>query len=135
MTELKMEHVLMFVILGFALYHFVGGCKCNGFSVGGQDICKGGTYYNCVDSCPEVARYPNQPSPRDECINNCQENCPPPPPDPDPFAPPTPGEKQRENCMNKCRGYNKCDIRGISSEAHNKCMEYCDTRVDAGYCS
>ena len=41
MTELKMEHVLMFVIVAFVLYHFMGRCRCanrvvNGFNVGGQ---------------------------------------------------------------------------------------------------
>ena len=41
MTELKMEHVLMFVIVAFLLYHFMGRCSCNGngnngFNVGGQ---------------------------------------------------------------------------------------------------
>ena len=35
MAELKIEHVLMFVIVAFVLYHFVGRCSCgNGFSVG-----------------------------------------------------------------------------------------------------
>ena len=44
MTELKMEHVLMFVIVAFLLYHFMGRCSCanrvvNGFNVGGQTDC------------------------------------------------------------------------------------------------
>ena len=38
MTELKMEHILMVLIAGFVLYHFMGGCGClrrgNGFRVG-----------------------------------------------------------------------------------------------------
>ena len=37
--ELKVEHVLMFVIAAFLLYHLVGNCGCanrgDGFSVGG----------------------------------------------------------------------------------------------------
>ena len=37
----KMEHVLMFVIVAFVLYHFMSRCRCNGngnngFNVGGQ---------------------------------------------------------------------------------------------------
>ena len=37
MTELKMEHILMFVIAAFILYHLLGSCGCgNGFSVGGE---------------------------------------------------------------------------------------------------
>ena len=31
----KMEHVLILLIAVFLLYHFVGRCRCNGFSVGG----------------------------------------------------------------------------------------------------
>jgi hypothetical protein len=36
--ELKIEHVLLFVIVAFLLYHLMGRCGCsgNGFSVGGQ---------------------------------------------------------------------------------------------------
>jgi len=133
MAELKMEHVLMFVIVAFVLYHFVGGCNCNGFSVGGQDSCKDGTYLNCVDSCPGVACYPNQPCPREGCINNCKKNCNVPTPGPRQL--PTPEEKQRAKCMNECSDYNKCSLPGLSNEFHNKCMEYCDKRVDAGHCS
>ena len=37
MTELKMEHVLMVLIVAFVLYYFMGSCSCgNGFSVGGN---------------------------------------------------------------------------------------------------
>ena len=37
--ELSVEHVLMFVIVAFLLYHLLGRCGCtgNGFSVGGVD--------------------------------------------------------------------------------------------------
>ena len=40
-TELSIEHVLLFVIAASLLYHFVGKCGCNkdGFSVGGQIDC------------------------------------------------------------------------------------------------
>ena len=35
MSELKMEHVLMLIIVVFVLYHFMGRCSCrNGFRVG-----------------------------------------------------------------------------------------------------
>jgi hypothetical protein len=40
--ELKVEHVLMFVITAFLLYHLIGNCGCanrgDGFSVGGENI-------------------------------------------------------------------------------------------------
>jgi hypothetical protein len=41
-VELKMEHILMFVIVAFVLYHFMGRCSCgmrrrDGFSVGCQN--------------------------------------------------------------------------------------------------
>ena len=40
MTELKMEHVLMVLIVAFVLYYFMGSCSCgNGFSVGGEGDC------------------------------------------------------------------------------------------------
>ena len=38
MAELKMEHILILVIVVFVLYHFMGRCQCNGFSVGGQGL-------------------------------------------------------------------------------------------------
>lgn len=36
--DLSVEHVLMFVIIVFLLYHLIGGCSCirDGFSVGGE---------------------------------------------------------------------------------------------------
>ena len=38
MTELKIEHVLLFVIVAFVMYHFMGRCRCgNGFCVSGAD--------------------------------------------------------------------------------------------------
>ena len=41
MTELKIEHVLMLIIVTFVLYYFMGRYSCgNGFSVGGV-ICDG----------------------------------------------------------------------------------------------
>ena len=37
MTELKMEHVLILVIVAFMLYHLMGSSKCvNRFRIGGQ---------------------------------------------------------------------------------------------------
>ena len=36
MTELSIEHVLLFVVAAFLLYHLMGSCGCgDGFSVGG----------------------------------------------------------------------------------------------------
>ena len=55
-VDLSVEHVLMFVIIAFLLYHLVGGCSCgNGFSVGVQ---------NFVDRCNA---YDNK---EDECKHN-----------------------------------------------------------------
>ena len=42
MTELKMEHVLLFAVVAFLMYNFIGGCNCNrgnGFSVGSPCDC------------------------------------------------------------------------------------------------
>ena len=36
----KMEHVLILLIAVFLLYHFVGRCRCNGFSVGSEQRIK-----------------------------------------------------------------------------------------------
>jgi hypothetical protein len=36
-AELSIEHILLFVIASYLLYHFVGNCRCNSFSVGGQN--------------------------------------------------------------------------------------------------
>jgi hypothetical protein len=37
MTELSIEHVLLFVVAAFLLYHLMGSCGCgDGFSVGGK---------------------------------------------------------------------------------------------------
>ena len=40
MTEICVEHVLMFVIGAFLLYDLIGNCVCNseGFSIGVPDI-------------------------------------------------------------------------------------------------
>ena len=43
--ELSVEHVLIFAIVAFLLYHLIGGCSCgmrsrDGFSVGGDEVCK-----------------------------------------------------------------------------------------------
>jgi hypothetical protein len=40
MVEISVEHILMFVIVAFLLYHLVGRCGCtkDGFSVGGEDF-------------------------------------------------------------------------------------------------
>ena len=56
MAELKMEHVLMFVIIAFLLYHFIGGCSCgmrsrDGFSVGGDESCKCNILNNDKTQC------------------------------------------------------------------------------------
>ena len=58
MTELNVEHVLLFVIVAFLLYHLIGGCGCsgmrggNGFRVGGEsdiesELCYGKNQKEC----------------------------------------------------------------------------------------
>ena len=38
MIDIELEHILLFVIVAFMLYYFVGrGCGCSGFRVGGQN--------------------------------------------------------------------------------------------------
>ena len=32
--DIKVEHVLIVIIVVFVLYHFIGRCQCDGFSVG-----------------------------------------------------------------------------------------------------
>ena len=41
MVDLKITHVILFVIVAFLLYHLIGGCGCSsdGFSVGGKCYC------------------------------------------------------------------------------------------------
>lgn len=48
MFDFKIEHLLLFVVAIFLLYHLLGGCGCanwviDGFSVGVDNIC----YVNC----------------------------------------------------------------------------------------
>ena len=75
--ELKVEHVLMFVIVAFLLYHLVGNCGCtnrgDGFSVGNQstnDTCiSQGTNsipFNC-DSASGIIKYNAS---KIVCLNN-----------------------------------------------------------------
>jgi len=52
--ELSVEHILMLAIVALLLYHLVGRCG-NGFSVGGDPICKGtqgkcNTFESCEDN-------------------------------------------------------------------------------------
>jgi hypothetical protein len=55
--EVKVEHVLMFVITAFLLYHLIGNCGCtnrgDGFSVGGKTNtkCMSAMRKNCPTNC------------------------------------------------------------------------------------
>ena len=42
MVELSIEHILLFIIIAFLLYHFVGSCECTkeGFKVKGNNCDK-----------------------------------------------------------------------------------------------
>ena len=74
MTELKITHILMFVVAAFFLYHLLGSCGCgNGFSVGGLTKCKPKSNQFCPDGteCPncgnESCECPD-PGPESMCI-------------------------------------------------------------------
>ena len=55
MTELKMEHVLMVLIVAFVLYYFMGSCSCgNGFSVGGEGDCTDAGIYKFIDNVKNI---------------------------------------------------------------------------------
>lgn len=43
--DFSVQHVLMFMIAIFLLYHLVNSCGCmkDGFSVGGEEVCVGET--------------------------------------------------------------------------------------------
>lgn len=63
MTELKTEHVLIFAIVAFVLYHLMNRCSCfnNGFSVGGYGR-RPEDYYACTDhdwhwTCKEYGKF------------------------------------------------------------------------------
>ena len=62
MTELKMEHVLMLAVVVFVLYHFMGRCSCDGFSVGGQglELREDGTYWDVVKQLNPDIRFREQ---------------------------------------------------------------------------
>ena len=51
--DLKIEHVLLFVIVAFLLYHLMGRCGCsgNGFSVGGEGVPDGKWYGTKPSPC------------------------------------------------------------------------------------
>jgi len=57
MTELSIEHILLFVVAAFLLYHLMGsyGCK-NRFRVGGQRIAvpKSMVIDNTCDKCKNM---------------------------------------------------------------------------------
>ena len=91
MSEVKMEHVLLFVVLAFLLYHLLGNCYTDGFSVDNEYYdhydpiyiddgneswygCKGKFGTTNIDTCPpdEAKGNGNNPpkNPNDEPFNN-----------------------------------------------------------------
>jgi hypothetical protein len=71
--ELKIEHLLLFVIVGFLLYHLMGKCGCsgNGFSVGYQaetddNICN----EELEKVCPRLSNLTKEAC--DMCVENNQ---------------------------------------------------------------
>ena len=64
MTELSIEHILLFVVAAFLLYHLTSGCRCNGFRVGGDFIKNNRQYLNYLDGEGEYNYlFKNGPSP------------------------------------------------------------------------
>ena len=52
MTELSVEYILLFLIVVFLFYHFLGNCGCKeGFSVGGQKCSEYDNKEVCDDPC------------------------------------------------------------------------------------
>jgi len=95
MTELKITHILMFVVAAFFLYHLLGSCGCgNGFSVGGLTECKPNSNQLCPDGkkCPECGN--------ESCV------CPGPDPDPDPESMCIMGEPCGKQNQEPCIGDN-----------------------------
>jgi len=84
--DLSVEHVLMFVIVAFLLYHLIGGCSCgmlrirsrDGFNVGGIGKPVSCDYFNnnedgCTNKNDYFKRYPKC---TDECLANpYQQEC------------------------------------------------------------
>jgi hypothetical protein len=94
MVEISVEHVLMFVIVAFLLYHFMSGCGCtnrgDGFSVGGinylgvdtniitnfcyesGDTCSGDFYKKNKEN---NLLYKCVPGPEADCTDDANEEC------------------------------------------------------------
>ena len=83
MDTLKTEHILMVLIAGFLLYHFMGSCGCsrggNGFRVGGQsdsepEPCYGKTETECYNMEGQCKYFRGQC--HDTCVNKdiCRNN-------------------------------------------------------------
>ena len=66
--DFKLEHLLLFVIAIFLLYHLLGGCYnkvIDGFSVGGQNTC----YVNCCG----ISSYECNQKKKDPSYVNCNK--------------------------------------------------------------
>ena len=77
-VDLSVEHVLMFVIIAFLLYHFIGGCSYgmrsrDGFSVGGENHAHDCNYYTSEEKCVNTNNYYNKKYPS-ECPEKCMKN-------------------------------------------------------------
>ena len=78
MTELSIEHILLFVVAAFLLYHLMGsyGCSGNGFRVGGQfriAVPKFTVIDNSCDKCKSMCNClpPTMLSPGASGCNKC----------------------------------------------------------------
>jgi len=146
MVELSVEHVLLFVVAAFLLYHLMGSCLCsygNGFSVGGQIKCDGYKKYACDagdraffcewdgNKCVNFQR----PAPRPDGPGKCEgcigtRGC-----FPDPKCK---GQKNNNQCIESmlpdlCRkGSMKCQEKMIKLCANDKLegVEKCDACIE-----
>jgi hypothetical protein len=153
MTELSIEHVLLFVVAAFLLYHLMGSCGCgDGFSVGGKrrrkerltnEInslegqileLKGSVYCN-----PNVTNPPQMCPGNIECPQCGDQSCR----CPDPINPPggckgtefgcclngvTPASSNNDECLRKHKCSNalsKCTKECKNHKHHQKCMNRC----------
>ena len=81
MIELSIEHILLFVIIAFLLYHFVGSCECTkeGFSIGikrpiipyPSDWNTSNQYCSKLFAGQKINCNLNSKDPNKYCIGNC----------------------------------------------------------------
>ena len=115
-----MEHLLLFVVAAFLLYHLMGSCGCNGFSVGGNEadcdnainllekVCCDGHPGNCPNGYPK------------ECNEDCKEHL--------------------KNILISCSGSQSINTNQIKTEICDSCgtkniIDGCPCDLNNGNCN